>query len=122
MDNKDIFQEESPPELVDTQATLKQVEEIKEAVVENVTDTSISDKVSDLHTMRDNLTDEIGSWKPWRKTEYLEAMKSIKSKVGEIEDEWDNVADSMKGQGEKLETLLDSPPRVIETTTLVSKY
>jgi hypothetical protein len=115
---EEMFQEEVSPEYVDTEETIKQVEEIKDAVAETVTDTSMTDKVTDLHTMIDNITDEVDSWKSWHKTEYLEAMESIKSKVGEIEEEWDNVADSMKGQREKLETLLDSFPGVIETATL----
>jgi hypothetical protein len=118
-DKKDeIVQEEVSTEFVNTEATIKQVEEIKDAVVGTATETSMTDKVSDLHTMIDNLTDEVDSWKSWHKTEYLEAMESIKSHVGEIEDEWDKVSESMKGQREKLEALLDSFPGVIETATL----
>jgi hypothetical protein len=115
---EEIVQEEASTEFVDTEATIKQVEEIKDAVVETVTETSMTDKVSDLHIMIDNLTDEVDNWKSWHKNEYLEAMESIKAHVGEIENEWDKVAESMKGQREKLETLLDSFPGVIETATL----
>ena len=120
VDNKrdEIIQENVSTEFVDTEGTLKQVEEIKDAVAETVTETTITDKVTDLHTMLDNLSDEVDSWKSWHKTEYLEAMEAIKAHVGEIEDEWGKVSESMKGQREKLETLLDSFPGVIETATL----
>ena len=111
-------QDNISPELDDTEATKKQVEEVKDAVAETVQETSMSDKVTDLRTMIDNLTDEVDSWKSWHKTEYLEAMETIKAHVDEIEDEWDKVAESMQGQRDKLETLLDSFPGVIETATL----
>jgi len=117
--NRDgIIQEDIPAEFVDTEATLKQVEEIKDAVTEAVTETKMADKVTDLYTMLDNLSDEVDSWRSWHKNEYLEAMEVIKSHFRDIESEWQNVSDSMKGQREKLETLLDSFPGVIETATL----
>jgi hypothetical protein len=91
--NKDeIIQENISPEFVDTEVTLKHVEEIKDAVAETVTDTTLTDKVSDLNTMLDNLSEEVDSWRSWHKTEYLEAMEAIKSHVGDIEFEWQNVS------------------------------
>ena len=111
-------QENTSTEFIDTEAMLKHVEEIKDAFTETVTETTLTEKVSDLNTMLDNLSEEVDSWKSWHKTDYLEAMEAIKSHVGDIESEWQNVSESMKNQRDRLETLIDSFPGVIETATL----
>ena len=97
---------------------LKQVEEIKEAVDSVVSETSLSERVDDLRTWLDNLSEEVESWRSWHKNTYLEAIETLKSAVEEIQNEWNNVSASMKTQREKLESLLHSFPGVIETATL----
>ena len=99
-------------------AILQEVEEIKEAVSSVVTETSLTDKVEDLRYILDNLSEEVESWRKWHKNTYLEVIETLKSQVEEIQGEWNNVSGSMQTQREKLESLLQSFPGVIETSTL----
>jgi len=106
------------PDLVETTKTIKQVEEIKEAVDTTVTETSLPDKVVDLRDMLENLSGEVDSWKTWHKNDYLGAIETLKSQVEEIHSEWGNVSSSLMAQREKLESLLQTVPGIIETATL----
>lgn len=99
-------------------SVIHQVEEIKEAVTGFTTETSLSDKVEELRTNLDNLSDEVESWRSWRKDTYLEVLETLKYQVEEIQKEWDSVAGSMKTQRERLESLLQSFPGVIETSAI----
>jgi hypothetical protein len=98
--------------------TIKQVEEIKEAVETTFSETVLPDKVVDLRDMLENLSEEVDTWKTWHKNDYLGAIETLKSQVEEINNEWENVSNSLIGQSEKLESLLQSFPGVIETATL----
>ena len=111
-------QENNQPVLDDTSETIKQVEEITEAVDTTVSETSLPDKMSDLSIMLDNLSEEVDSWREWHKNDYLAVIETLKSQVEEMQHEWNNVSSSMKTQREKLESLLESFPGVIETATL----
>ncbi|MFA5628659.1 MAG: hypothetical protein WC958_00115 [Dehalococcoidales bacterium] len=104
--------------LAETSQTLKQVEEIKEAVDATVTDTCLTEKVEDLHDMLENLSGEVDSWKTWHKKDYQSAIETLKSQVAEINKEWENVSNNIISQREKLESLLQSAPGIIETSTL----
>ena len=112
------------PEYTQTQtsevdSTIRQeVEGIKEAVNEVVSETSLSEKVDELSTLIDNISEDVQSWRTSRKDSYVEALETLKSQVEEIQSEWENVSTSMKAQRERLESVLQSFPGVIETSTL----
>jgi DNA repair exonuclease SbcCD ATPase subunit len=109
--------EPSEPPEVDP-AIIQEVQEIKEAVNGMVSETALSDKVEELRTNLENISEEVQSWRTWQKDIYAGVLETLKSQVDEIESEWDNVSTTMKAQREKLETLLQSFPGVIETSTL----
>jgi len=111
-------QEESQPDLTEAITAAKQVEEIKEAVADTVAETSMPDKMSDLRTTLETLSEEINNWRAWRKDDYLAAIETLKTQVDDTQAEWDNVSGVMKKQSERLESLLQSFPGVIETATL----
>lgn len=101
----------------DTTHAFKGWEEVKEAV-DAVSETSLPDKVAELHSILDNLSEEVHSWKDWHENDYLAVIEAIKSQVKEIQNEWNNVSGSVSVQQEKLESLLDSFPGAIETATI----
>ncbi|MFC2039092.1 hypothetical protein ACFLUG_04915 [Chloroflexota bacterium] len=107
-------------ESIETTETLKQVEEIKEAVDITVSAAVLPGKVEDLRDMLENLSEEVASWKTWQKNDHLGAIETIKSQVDEINSEWDNVSSSLLIRHEKLESLLQTVPGIIETSTLKS--
>ncbi len=118
-DDKSIDRES--PDVAETpysESTLKEVEEIKEAVDATVSETSLPERVTDLHTMLENLSEEVGSWRNWQKTDYLEVIETLKSEVEEIQNEWNTVSSGVTILKERLESLLQSVPGVIETATL----
>ena len=104
--------------MTDPAEATKQVTEITEAVDDTVSKTRLPHKVEDLRTMLENLSDEIDSWRSWHKNDYLGAIETLKTQVEEIQSEWNNVSDGIKTQRERLESLLESVPGVIETATL----
>jgi predicted nuclease with TOPRIM domain len=111
-------QELSATELVDATEATKQVAEIKDAVDKTVAKTRLPDKMEDLRTILENLSDEVDSWRAWHKNDYLAAIETLKSQVEEIQSEWESVSGSIMTQRERLESLLQSVPGVIETATL----
>lgn len=96
----------------------QEVLEIKDAVEEVVSETSLSDKVDELRTNLENVSGEVDNWRGWYKNTYLEVLETLKSQVDDIQKEWDNVAGSMTTQRERLESLLVSFPGAIETSTI----
>jgi len=96
----------------------KEVQEIKEAVHEAVTETDLTEKVDELRTNIEGISEEVQTSRIWPKDTYVEVLETLKSQVSEIESEWDNVSATMKAQRERLETLLESFPGVIETASL----
>jgi Zn-dependent M32 family carboxypeptidase len=96
----------------------QEVQEIKEAVAEVVSETSLPDKVETLRSNIESLSEEMQSWRTWRKNTSIEALETLNSQVSEIQDEWATVSGSMKSQYEKLEAALQSFPGVIEASTL----
>ena len=93
-------------------------EEIKEVLDSSPAETILSGKMVDLHIMLENLSEEVDGWRAWHKTDYLEAIETLKSQVLEIQNEWHNVAISMQNQRDKMESMFQSFPGVIETATL----
>ncbi len=118
LNNKSPEREYIKLDIPETDGAIKHVEEIKEAVGEGVIETTLPDKMSDLQIMLDNLSEEMGSWRKWHKTDYLGAIETLKSQVQEVQDEWKNLSDGMRAQRERLESLLQSFPGVIETATV----
>jgi hypothetical protein len=104
----------------DTMPVTERVEEIKENVSATFSDTNLPEKVSDLRVMLDNLSEEVYSWRTWQQSDYLGVIETLKSQVEEIHNEWGKVSNSIMLQHEKLESLLQSVPGVIETATLKS--
>lgn len=93
-------------------------EESEEVVDLKLAETNLSSKMADLHVMLENLSEEVDGWRTWHKTDYLEVIETLKSQVLEIQDEWHSVAESMQNQREKLESMFQSFPGVIETATV----
>ena len=92
--------------------------EIKEAVDEVMDEQKLTDKVEGLRLSLDNLSSDVETWKARQKNDLLGSLESIKSQVEEIEQEWVSVSKSMKAQRERLESLLEAFPSVIETSTI----
>lgn len=99
-------------------AIRQEVQEIKEAVNEVVSETSLADKVDELRIYIENISEDVQSWRTSRAETYIEALETLKSQVDEIQGEWNAVSSAMKAQRERLESLLESSPGVIETSTL----
>ncbi|MFC2033106.1 hypothetical protein ACFLUB_01110 [Chloroflexota bacterium] len=116
--NESIEQELPQAELSESTIAMKEVEEVKEAIDATVSETSLPDKVVDLRDMLEHLSDEVEGWKSWHKSDYLGALETLKTQVEEIQNEWDTVSSGVSLQQEKLESLLQSFPGVIETATL----
>lgn len=93
-------------------------EEIKEVLDFNPAETTLSNKMVDLHIMLENLSEEVDGWRAWHKTDYLEAIETLKSQVLEIQGEWHNVGATMQNQRDKMESMFQSFPGVIETAML----
>jgi RNase adaptor protein for sRNA GlmZ degradation len=113
-----LTQENTIINTIETIDNTKQVEEIREAVGASVIETSLPDKVQDLRIMLDNLSQEVDSWRAWHKTDYLEVIETLKSQVEEVQIEWNSLSESIQNQREKLESLIQAAPGVIDTATL----
>lgn len=96
----------------------QEVEEITEAVGEVVSETSLADKVEELRTYIDNISEDVQSWRSSRAQTYAEALETLKSQVEEIQTEWNAVSSGMKTHRERLEALLESFPGAIETSAV----
>jgi predicted nuclease with TOPRIM domain len=116
--NKSIGQTPDEIDMTDAASAIKEWEEVKEAVDATVSETSLPDKVTELYSILENLSEEVGSWRNWHKTDQLAVIETLKSQVEEIQNEWNNVSSSVSLQHEKLESLLQSFPGAIETATL----
>jgi len=111
--------EVSSAEPLKAESSIRQeVEEMKEAVEGVVTQAALLEKVEALRTTIENLSEDVQSWRTARRDTYVEALETLKSQVDEIQSEWDNVSASMKAQRDRLESMLQSFPGVIETSAL----
>jgi len=103
-------------ELVDS--TLhEEVHNIKEAVGE-VCESCLDEKVDALRNNIENISEDVQSWKVPQKDNYIESLEIIKKQVNDVQEEWANVSNTMKVQRERLESLLESFPGVIETSSI----
>ena len=123
MDNEKIENRETeevpgPAESPESSQAFQEVAEIGKAVGETVEQTPLSQKMDDLHIILENLSEEVDGWKAWRKSDYLGAIETLKSHVAEIRSDWNDVSTNLKSQRDRLESLLESFPGVIETATL----
>jgi len=106
-------------EPVKVESTIQhEVQELKEAVEGVVSEAALLDKVEALRTSIENLSEDVQSWRTARRDTYVEALETLKSQVDEIQSEWNNVSASMKAQRDRLESMLQSFPGVIETSAL----
>ena len=111
---------EEPGVLVeaDSSAIKLEVEEIKEVVDEVVTEESLTEKVEALRSNIDSLGFKISNWDKWYERDYAKTLESLKRQIVEVEEEWLTVGSKLQAQGERLDTLLQSFPGVIETTAI----
>ena len=93
------------------------MQDIKQTVDE-VHETHLDEKVEALRSNIDNISEDVQTWRLPERDTYLEALESLKGHVGEIESEWGTVSATMKTQRERLESLLESFPGVIETSSI----
>jgi len=93
------------------------VQDIKQTVDE-VQETHLDEKVEALRSNIDNISEDVQTWRLPERDTYLEALESLRGHVGEIESEWGTVSATMKTQRERLESLLESFPGVIETSSI----
>ena len=101
----------------DTDVRLE-VEEIKDAVQEIVDDSILAAKVESLRITVEDVSGEIQSWRSGANHAYVEAIETLKVQVAETQQEWCSVSTTLSNQRERLETLLESFPGIIETSTL----
>lgn len=96
----------------------QEMHEIKEAVSDVVSETSLPSKVEELRIIVENISEDVQNWKALRKDTYIESLETVKSQLEEIQNEWGTVSTRMRAQIEKLESLLESSPGIIEASTL----
>lgn len=116
--DKSTEQMSDETDIPDTASAIKEWEEVKEAVDATVSETSLPDKVTELYSILENLSGEVDGWKNWHQTDYLAVIETLKSQVEDIQKEWNILSSGVSLQQEKLESLLQSFPGVIETATL----
>lgn len=107
-----------PAEPPESSQAFQEVAQIGKAVGETVEQTPLSQKMDDLHIILENLSEEVDGWRAWHKNDYLAAIETLKSHVQEIRSDWNDVSTNLKSQRDRLESLLESFPGVIETATL----
>ena len=103
----------------DQSGIFQEVEEIKDAVHGVLHEAPLMEKVESLRAALDDISEEVHGWRNGHnQNPYLETLDTLKLQVNEIQDEWYTVAATLKTQRERLETLLESFPGVIETSAL----
>ena len=80
------------PVQINSPPVIEQAEEIKDTVSETNSEANLTEKMSDLRVMLDNLSEEVGSWREWHRIDYLEVIETLKSQVEEMQNEWNNMA------------------------------
>ena len=68
--------------------------------------------------MIEEIGKEANGWRNGHGGSYVETLESLKLQVNEVQQEWTTVAATLNIQREKLETLLESFPGVIETSAV----
>ena len=119
MENESASKEEfseDPEFWPDSSAVQKEVEEVTDNLREATDQSDLSEKVETLRESLENLGQEFRGWRG--QPHYLETIDGLKQQVDGIQQEWMTVSESMRLQRERLESLLQAFPGVIETSTL----
>jgi len=100
----------------DENTVQQEVEEVASGMREATNESALSEKVETLRRSINDLSQEVYSWRG--QDYYLEAIEGIQQQVDGIQQEWNTVSEAMRTQRERLESLLQAFPGVIETSTL----
>lgn len=85
---------------------------IREATDES----TLGEKVETLRQSLNDISEEVDRWRG--REFYVEVIDNIKQQVDDIQEEWDTLKKTMNTERERLESLLQAFPGVIETSTL----
>ena len=94
---------------LDIQTAAKETKEAEE---------SLSEKVEALQDALGSMADEAQAGRGWRRDDYLAAFESLRAQVEEIQKQWGSVSDYIKVERQRVESLLQSFPGIIELSTL----
>jgi chromosome segregation ATPase len=95
------------------------VEGYREDVTRNVkSEASLSQKVEELRDNIDVMSEEAQSKRSWPRDDYLGTLEQLRAQVESIQKDWDSVSTHMKAERDKVESLLQSFPGIIEISTL----
>ncbi len=83
-----------------------------------VTETSLAQKVEELRDNINVMSEEAEIKRSWPRDEYLEMLEQLRAQVEGIQKDWDLVSTHMKAERDKVESLLQSFPGIIEISTL----
>lgn len=100
----------------DDSTVQQEVEGVTSSIREATDESTLSEKVDTLRQSLEDISQEVHGWRG--KDYYLEAIEGLKHQVDSIQEEWDTVSETMAVQRERLESLLQAFPGVIETSTL----
>jgi hypothetical protein len=100
----------------DENTVQQEVEEVASGMREVTNESALSEKVETLRRSLNDLSQEVYSWRG--QDYYLEAIEGIQQQVDGIQQEWNTVSEAMRIQRERLESLLQAFPGVIEISTL----
>jgi len=95
------------------------VVDYREDVKRNVeSEASLSQRVGELRDNIDVMSEEAQSKQGWCRDDYLGALEALRVQVESIQRDWDSVSTHMKAERDKVESLLQSFPGIIEISTL----
>jgi len=95
------------------------VADYREDVKRNVdSEASLSQKVEELRDNIDVMSEEAQSKRSWPREDYLATLEQLRAQVESIQKDWDSVSAHMKTERDKVESLLQSFPGIIEISTL----
>lgn len=100
----------------DEQTVHQEVREATTGMREATDESTLSEKVEVLRRSLNEISEEVYSWRG--KDFYLDAIEGVKQQVDDIQEEWDAIRKTMNTERERLESLLQAFPGVIETATL----
>jgi uncharacterized coiled-coil DUF342 family protein len=92
------------------------VAEVASGMRDATADSTLNIRVEALRQTLNDLSQEVYSWRG--QNSYLEAIENLKQQVDEIQKEWNGVSEIMRLQRERLESLLQAFPGIIETSAL----
>jgi polyhydroxyalkanoate synthesis regulator phasin len=92
------------------------VAEVASGMRDATADSTLNIRVEALRQTLDDLSQEVYSWRGQNSS--LEVIENLKQQVDEIQKEWNGVSEIMRLQRERLESLLQAFPGVIETSAL----